>query len=65
MKRSLKVFEKKPPKNAQKLRVNENKQTEYTKKLNKGNPYWECTEAGNKCNSVIRTMEEDQAWQDM
>ena len=32
MKRSLK-FEKKTPKSAQKLRVNENKQTEYAKKL--------------------------------
>jgi len=30
MKRSLK-FEKKTPKSAQKLRVNENKRTEYTK----------------------------------
>jgi len=29
----------------QKLRVNENKQTEYTKKLMKENPCWECTEA--------------------
>ena len=34
MKRSLK-FEKKTPKSAQKLRVTENKRTEYTKKLMK------------------------------
>ena len=34
MKRSLK-FEKKTPKSVQKLRVTENKQTEYTKKLMK------------------------------
>jgi len=49
----------------QKLRVNENKQTEYTKKLMKENLPWKCMEAGNKYNSVIRTMGEDQAWQDM
>ena len=49
----------------QKLRVNENRQTEYTKKLMKENPHWECTEVGNKCNSMIRTMEEDQAWWNM
>ena len=36
MKRSLK-FEKKTPKSARKLRVNENKWTEYTKKLMKEN----------------------------
>ena len=38
MKRSLKVFEKKTLKSAWKLRVNENKQTEYAKKLMKGIP---------------------------
>ena len=59
MKRSLKVFKKKTPKSVWKLRINENKQTEYTKKLMKKNPYWKCTEVGNKCNSVLRTMEED------
>ena len=32
-------FEKKTLKSAQKLRVNENKQTEYTKKLMKENPH--------------------------
>ena len=48
-----------------KLRVNENKWTEYTKKLMKENPHWKCMEAGDKCNSVIRTMEEDWAWQDI
>ena len=31
----------------------------------KENFHWECTEAGDKCNSMIRTMGEDQAWQDM
>ena len=45
----------------QKLRVNENRQIEYTKKLMKENPHWECIEVGDKCNSMIRTMEEDQA----
>ena len=29
----------------------------------KGNPYWKCAEAGDKYNSMIRTMGEDQAWQ--
>jgi len=48
-----------------KLRVNENKWTEYTKKLMKENLYWKYMEIGNKCNSVIRTMGEDQAWWDM
>jgi len=48
-----------------KLRVNEIKQTEYTKKLMKENPLLERVEAGDKCNSVFRTMGEDQAWQDM
>ena len=38
MKRSLKVFEKKTLKSVQKLRVNKNKQTEYTKKLVKRIP---------------------------
>ena len=31
----------------------------------KENLHWECTEAGNKCNNIIRTMVEDQAWRDM
>ena len=31
----------------------------------KENPCWECAEAGNKYNSVIRTMGEDQTWCDM
>jgi len=43
----------------QKLRVNENKQTEYTKKLMKENSLWEYMETGNKYNSVFRTMGED------
>jgi len=48
-----------------KLRVNENKQTEYTKKLMKENLCWEYMEAGDKCSSMIRTMGGGQAWQDM
>jgi len=48
-----------------KLRVNENKWTEYTKKLMKGNSCWGCVEAGDKYNSMIRTMGEVRAWQDM
>jgi len=52
-------FEKKTPKSVQKLRVNENKWTEYTKKLMKENPLWKCAEAGDKCSSMIRTMGED------
>ena len=31
----------------------------------KENLCWKYTETGDKCNSVIRTMEEDWAWQDM
>ena len=31
----------------------------------KENPCWECMEAGDKCNSVIRTIGEDQTWQNM
>jgi len=31
-----------------KLRANENKQTEYTKKLIKENHCWKCVEAGDK-----------------
>jgi len=50
------------PKSAQKLRVNENKQTEYTKKLMKENPHWKYVETGDNYNSVFRTMGEDQAW---
>jgi len=48
-----------------KLRVNENKWTEYTKKLMKENLLWECVEAEDKCNSVFRTMGEDWAWRSM
>ena len=48
-----------------KLGVNKNKQIEYTKELMKENLCWKCVEAGDKCNSVIRTMEEDQAWWDI
>jgi len=48
-----------------KLGVNENKQTEYTKELMKEIPVGKCMEAEEKCNSMIKTEEEDQAWQDM
>jgi len=64
MKKSLK-FLKETPKSMQKLRVNKNKQTEYTKKLMKGNPHWKCVETEDNCNSMFRTMGEDWAWQDM
>jgi len=46
----------------QKLGVNENKQTEYTKELMKEIPVGKCTEEGDKCNSVIRIMGENWAW---
>ena len=59
MKISLKVL-KETPKSVLKLEVN--KQTEYTKKLMKKIPIGKCMEAGNKCNSVIRTIGEDQAY---
>jgi len=45
-----------------KLEVNENKQTEYTKELMKKVPIGKYMEAGDKYNSMIRTMGEDQAW---
>jgi len=45
-----------------KLGVNKNKQTEYTKKLMKEISFRKCVKAGDKCNSVIRTMKEDWAW---
>jgi len=48
-----------------KLGVNENKQTEYTKKLVKEISVGKYAEAENKCNSVIRTIREDWAWWDM
>ena len=47
------------------MRVNEIKQLEYTKELIKEIPIGKCTEAGDKCNSVIRTVGENRAWQDM
>jgi len=64
MKRSLKVW-KETPKSAQKIEVNENKQTEYTKKLIKEIPIEQCAEAEDKCNSMIRTVGEDWTWWDM
>jgi len=48
-----------------KLGVNENKWTEYTKELVKEISVGKCMEAGDKCNSMIRTIGEDQAWRDM
>jgi len=48
-----------------KLGINENKWTEYTKKIIKEITVGKCMEAEDKCNSVIRTMGEDQAWWDM
>ena len=41
--------------------VNENKQTEYTKKLMKEIPIEKCAKAGDKCNSMIRTKGVDWA----
>ena len=45
----------------QKLRVNENKQIEYTKRLVKEISVGKYMKAGDKCNSMIKTMGEDQA----
>jgi len=42
-----------------------NKQTEYTKELMKEILIGKCMEARDKCNSIIRTIREDQAWQDI
>ena len=65
MKRSLKFWEE-TPKSARKLRVNENKQTEYTKKLMKEKiPVGNMQRQRINCNSVFRTIGEDQAWWDM
>jgi len=48
-----------------KLKVNEIKWTEYTKKLIKEIPIRKCAEIGDKYNNIIRTVEENQAWQNM
>jgi len=48
-----------------KLEVNKNKQTEYTRELIKEISIRKCIEAGDKCNSVIRTVGEDWTWWDM
>ena len=45
--------------------VNENKQTKYTKEFIKEIPVRKCIEAGDKYNSMIRTVGENWAWQDM
>jgi len=47
------------------MRVNEIKQLEYTKELMKEIPIGKCMEAGDKCNSIIRIVGENWAWQDM
>ena len=65
MKRSLKVLKRKTLESVLKLRVNENKQTEYTKKLMKEISVGKCMEVGDKCNSMIRTKREDWAWWNM
>jgi len=64
MKISLKVL-KRNLRSVQKLGVNENKWTEYTKELMKEVPTERCMEAGDKYNSVIRTKGVDQACWDM
>ena len=64
MKRSLKVLKRNPEKYAE-AGVNKNKQIKYTKKLIKKITVGKCAEIGNKCNSIIRTKEVDQAWWDM
>jgi len=56
---------KRNPKKCTEARVNENKWTEYTKELMKEIPVEKCTEAGDKYNSIIRTVEEDWVWQNM
>ena len=60
MKRSLKVL-KRNSKKCTEAGVNENKQTEYTKKLMKEIPIEKCAKAGDKCNSMIRTKGVDWA----
>jgi len=42
-----------------------NKQTEYTKKFMKKITVGKYMEARDKCNNMIRTMEENQAWQNI
>ena len=59
MKRSLKVL-KRNSKKWVKLEIN--KQTEYTKELIKEIPIGKCMETRDKCNSIIRTIGEDWAW---
>ena len=58
----IKKFWKKILKSTLKLGVNENKWIEYTKELMKEISVRKYMEAGDKCNSVIRTVVEDQAW---
>ena len=47
-------------KSVQKLELNKNKQTKYTKKLIKEIPISKCVEVGDKWNSMIRTIGVDQ-----
>ena len=58
-------FWKKTPKSMLKLGINKNKWTEYTKKLVKKIPVGKCMEAGDKYNSMIRTIGKDWTWWDM
>ena len=52
-------------KSTQKLRVNESKQIEYTKKIVKEISVGKYLEAGDKYNSIIKIMGEDWTWQDI
>ena len=51
----MKISLKETLKSVQKLGVNENKQTEYTKELMKEIPIGKYMEAGDKYNSMIKT----------
>ena len=59
IKRSLKVLKRNLKKYAETGGVNKNKQIEYTKELMKEIPIEKCMEAGDKCNSMIRTKRVD------
>ena len=61
----MKISLKETLKSVQKLGVNENKQTEYTKELMKEIPIGKYMEAGNKYHSVIRTKGVNRACWDM
>jgi len=61
----MKISLKETLKSVQKLGVNENKQTEYTKELMKEIPIGKYMEAEDKCHSVIRTKGVNQACWDI